>query len=99
MTNPTSNTTTDQNASKKEQAPNNDLVESKAHAQLGALEDDDEFEEFEAEEWEEANNEDQNDDSLWDDNWDDDDVEEDFYKIVQTESVQNTKVESQSMAM
>lgn len=49
MTNPTSNTTTDQDASKKEQVSNNDLVENKAHGQLGALEDDDEFEEFEAE--------------------------------------------------
>ncbi|KAF1805695.1 hypothetical protein FB192DRAFT_1364011 [Mucor lusitanicus] len=99
MTNPTSNTTTDQDASKKEQVSNNDLVENKAHGQLGALEDDDEFEEFEAEEWEEASNEDQNDDSLWDDNWDDDDVEEDFYKIVQAESTQNAKSESHSMAM
>ncbi|KAK4518610.1 60S ribosomal protein L15 [Mucor velutinosus] len=98
MTNPTSKTTTDQDASKKEEASNIDLVH-KAHGQLGALEDDDEFEEFEAEEWEETNNEDQNDDSLWDDNWDDDDVEEDFYKIVQAESSQNATAESQSMAL
>lgn len=49
MTNPTSNTTTDQNASKKEEASNDDLIENKTHGQLGALEEDDEFEEFEAE--------------------------------------------------
>ncbi|CAO3620864.1 unnamed protein product [Mucor fragilis] len=99
MTNPTSNSTTDQNASQKKEASSNDLIENKAHGQLGALEEDDEFEEFEAEEWEETNNEDQNDDSLWDDNWDDDDVEEDFYKTVQAESSQNATAESQSMAM
>lgn len=49
MTNPTSNSTTDQNASQKKEASSNDLIENKAHGQLGALEEDDEFEEFEAE--------------------------------------------------
>ncbi|KAJ1982404.1 26S proteasome complex subunit SEM1 [Dimargaris xerosporica] len=45
--------------------------------QLGALEEDDEFEEFEAEDWNESE-EDKLDVHQWEDNWDDDDIEDDF---------------------
>ncbi|KAI7896903.1 DSS1/SEM1 family protein [Mucor mucedo] len=55
---------------------------AKKNGQLGALEEDDEFEEFVAEDWEE-NDEENLDDNLWDDNWDDDDVEEDFSVVLQ----------------
>ncbi|KAJ2723624.1 26S proteasome complex subunit [Coemansia sp. Benny D115] len=50
----------------------------------GALEDDDEFEEFEVEDWNE-DAEDKEDVSLWDDNWDDDDLEDDFSKQLRVE--------------
>lgn len=56
--------------------PENQKVE------LGLLEEDDEFEEFEAEDWNEnekdseaGNNQENN---LWEDNWDDDNVDDDF---------------------
>ena len=55
--------------------PENQKVE------LGLLEEDDEFEEFEADDWNEPekdtdlNNQEAN---LWEDNWDDDNVEDDF---------------------
>ncbi|KAK4512162.1 uncharacterized protein ATC70_013405 [Mucor velutinosus] len=53
-------------------------------AQLGALEEDDEFEEFAAEDWGE-NEEDPKDPHFWEDNWDDDDVEDDFSKQLRAE--------------
>jgi 26 proteasome complex subunit DSS1 len=62
-------------AAPAETKPENQKVE------LGLLEEDDEFEEFEAEDWNEAekdtdlNNQEAN---LWEDNWDDDNVEDDF---------------------
>ncbi|KAI8099552.1 DSS1/SEM1 family-domain-containing protein [Halteromyces radiatus] len=49
----------------------------KTGAQLGALEEDDEFEEFAAEDWAEED-EDKDDTHYWEDNWDDDDIEDDF---------------------
>ncbi|KAI7872298.1 DSS1/SEM1 family-domain-containing protein [Spinellus fusiger] len=52
--------------------------------QLGALEEDDEFEEFAAEEWRD-NEEDKDDAHFWEDNWDDDDIEDDFSKQLRTE--------------
>ncbi|KAI9314394.1 DSS1/SEM1 family-domain-containing protein [Dichotomocladium elegans] len=52
--------------------------------QLGALEEDDEFEEFAAEDWNEAD-EDLDDSHFWEDNWDDDDVEDDFSKQLRAE--------------
>ncbi|GAA5814599.1 hypothetical protein MFLAVUS_008098 [Mucor flavus] len=58
---------------------------AKKNGQLGALEEDDEFEEFEAEEWEDKDEE-QTDDNLWEDNWDDDDIEPDFATVLQNES-------------
>ncbi|KAJ1973213.1 26S proteasome complex subunit SEM1 [Dimargaris verticillata] len=51
--------------------------DAKPVPQLGALEEDDEFEEFEAEDWNESE-EDQLDVHQWEDNWDDDDIEDDF---------------------
>ncbi|OZJ04265.1 hypothetical protein BZG36_02471 [Bifiguratus adelaidae] len=45
--------------------------------QLGALEEDDEFEEFEAEDWG-TSEEDPQEAEAWENDWDDDDVEDDF---------------------
>jgi 26 proteasome complex subunit DSS1 len=65
-------------------ATSTDTAAVKPEAQkveLGLLEEDDEFEEFEADDWNEAekdsdvNNQEAN---LWEDNWDDDNVEDDF---------------------
>lgn len=72
---------------------------AKKNGQLGALEEDDEFEEFEAEginnhERQRKNftkqtiewedkDEEQTDDNLWEDNWDDDDIEPDFATVLQ----------------
>lgn len=48
--------------------------------ELGLLEEDDEFEEFEAEDWNESAEKDvdNQENNLWEDNWDDDNVEDDF---------------------
>jgi len=47
--------------------------------ELGLLEEDDEFEEFEAEDWNESEKEpEERETNLWEDNWDDDNVEDDF---------------------
>ena len=48
--------------------------------ELGLLEEDDEFEEFETEDWQQDEKEgaDQKDVNLWEDNWDDDNIEDDF---------------------
>ncbi|KAJ2505000.1 hypothetical protein GGF44_003813 [Coemansia sp. RSA 1694] len=51
---------------------------------MGALEEDDEFEEFEVEDWG-KDDEDSEDITLWDDNWDDDDLEDDFSKQLRVE--------------
>ncbi|KAG8908489.1 hypothetical protein FRB99_005847 [Tulasnella sp. 403] len=68
--------------------------------QLGALEEDDEFEEFPVADWDDSEtslahlskNTASNDpskpslgDTLWEDNWDDDDVEDDFSKQLREE--------------
>jgi 26 proteasome complex subunit DSS1 len=49
-------------------------------AELGLLEEDDEFEEFETEDWNEVDKDAENDKelNLWEDNWDDDNIEDDF---------------------
>jgi len=49
----------------------------KDKANLGSLEEDDEFEEFPVEEWVESN-QDEDEVNVWEDNWDDDNVEDDF---------------------
>ncbi|KAJ2354294.1 26S proteasome complex subunit [Coemansia sp. RSA 2618] len=51
---------------------------------VSALEEDDEFEEFDKEDWGE-NEEDKDDINLWEDNWDDDDLEDDFSKQLRVE--------------
>ena len=67
--------TTGKEAAADANKPENQKVE------LGLLEEDDEFEEFEAEDWNEAEknidsaNQEEN---LWEDNWDDDNIEDDF---------------------
>lgn len=55
-------------------APANNKVE------LGLLEEDDEFEEFETEDWNEVDKDAENEKelNLWEDNWDDDNIEDDF---------------------
>ncbi|KAI9592306.1 DSS1/SEM1 family-domain-containing protein [Syncephalis fuscata] len=63
-----------------------DLAEKTTLPQLGALEEDDEFEEFEAEDWNQ-NEEDAEDQQLWEDNWDDDDVEDEFAVQLRNELV------------
>ncbi|KAG2221017.1 hypothetical protein INT45_009266 [Circinella minor] len=65
--------------------------------QLGALEEDDEFEEFAAEDWGEAE-EDKDDAHYWEDNWDDDDVEDDFSKQLRAE-LEKVSKQPQPMAM
>ncbi|KAI8984164.1 26S proteasome complex subunit DSS1 [Mycotypha africana] len=57
--------------------------------QLGALEEDDEFEEFAAEDWGEYE-EDPADAHFWEDNWDDDDIEDDFSKQLRAELEKDT---------
>ncbi|TFY82570.1 hypothetical protein EWM64_g1436 [Hericium alpestre] len=61
-----------------------------AQPQLGVLEEDDEFEEFEVQDWDDSQTDvahlggaapgaaKSGGDKLWEDNWDDDDVEEEF---------------------
>ncbi|KAH3730895.1 26S proteasome complex subunit SEM1-like [Dreissena polymorpha] len=51
--------------------------DQKPKAELGLLEEDDEFEEFPAEEWKD-DKEDKEDVNVWEDNWDDDNVDDDF---------------------
>ncbi|KAI9230142.1 MAG: putative 26 proteasome complex subunit Sem1 [Piptocephalis tieghemiana] len=51
---------------------------------LGALEEDDEFEEFAVEDWGRGE-EDKEAPALWEDTWDDDDVEDDFSKQLREE--------------
>ncbi|KAI3661999.1 hypothetical protein MP638_005447 [Amoeboaphelidium occidentale] len=51
---------------------------------LGALEEDDEFEDFPAEDWEENEN-DKLDIKQWENNWDDDDVSDDFANQLRAE--------------
>ncbi len=53
---------------------------TKDKVELGLLEEDDEFEEFETEDWNEIDKDGENEKeiNLWEDNWDDDNVEDDF---------------------
>ncbi|ORZ02932.1 DSS1/SEM1 family-domain-containing protein [Syncephalastrum racemosum] len=66
--------------------------------QLGALEEDDEFEEFAAEDWGE-DAEDKSDAHFWEDNWDDDDIEDDFSKQLRAELENVSKQQPQPMNM
>jgi 26 proteasome complex subunit DSS1 len=66
--------TTQQQKQDQAQTATNSKVE------LGLLEEDDEFEEFETEDWNETGKEAENEEevNLWEDNWDDDNIEDDF---------------------
>ncbi|KAI8324909.1 hypothetical protein GQ54DRAFT_308892 [Martensiomyces pterosporus] len=63
----------------------------------GALEEDDEFEEFEVEDWNE-DAEDKEDVALWDDNWDDDDLEDDFSKQLRVELEKASQPEAMAVS-
>ncbi|KAJ1963244.1 hypothetical protein GGI12_002165 [Dipsacomyces acuminosporus] len=81
---------------KTEQQPSVDPAAQKLPTS-GALEEDDEFEEFEAEDWNE-DSEDKEDIALWDDNWDDDDLEDDFSKQLRTELEKVSQPEAMSVS-
>ena len=51
---------------------------------IEAIEEDDDFEEFDPAKWE-AHDEDAEDTQQWQDNWDDDDIEDDFTKNLRAE--------------
>ena len=51
---------------------------------IEAIEEDDEFEEFDPSKWD-AHDEDAEDAQQWQDNWDDDDIEDDFTKNLRAE--------------
>ena len=61
-------------------APSTSSAAQNNKVELGLLEEDDEFEEFEAEDWNENDKDAENNNelNLWEDNWDDDNVEDDF---------------------
>ncbi|XP_071960687.1 26S proteasome complex subunit SEM1-like [Antedon mediterranea] len=72
-----------------------DKKKSDKKVDLGLLEEDDEFEEFQAEEWNE-DEEDSEDVNVWEDNWDDDVVEDDFSQQLRAElQIQGNKVNQQ----
>jgi len=73
-----------------------DKIEQKEEAprevpQLGALEEDDEFEEFPQNDWDESETSLAKDgttqppETYWEENWDDDDIEDDFSKQLRDE--------------
>ncbi|KAJ2772940.1 26S proteasome complex subunit [Coemansia nantahalensis] len=55
-----------------------------AQQQAGALVEDDEFEEFEAEDWD-KDEEAEEDVALWDDTWEEDDLDDDFSQQLRAE--------------
>jgi len=58
----------------------------KAKSNLGALEEDDDFEEFPTEDWTTEDNASSGDAmQVWEDDWDDDDVEDDFSHQLRSE--------------
>ncbi|ORX70171.1 hypothetical protein DL89DRAFT_153351 [Linderina pennispora] len=63
----------------------------------GALEEDDEFEEFEVEDWS-PDAEDKEDATLWDDNWDDDDLEDDFSNQLRVELAKGSQPEAMAVS-
>ncbi|KAG9046806.1 hypothetical protein FS837_003625 [Tulasnella sp. UAMH 9824] len=91
----------DNSSKSKDQTPAPDAPADQSKVpQLGALEEDDEFEEFPAADWDNSEttlanltkNSASSDpskptavDQLWEDNWDDDDVEDDFSKQLREE--------------
>ncbi|KAJ2278327.1 hypothetical protein EV176_001832, partial [Coemansia sp. RSA 451] len=73
-----------QKAQDKTEATQMSVEPTAAKPTVAALEEDDEFEEFETEDWGEMD-EDKEDANLWDDNWDDDNLEDDFSKQLRAE--------------
>ncbi|WWD18749.1 hypothetical protein CI109_103203 [Kwoniella shandongensis] len=78
-------------------------AEKKALPKLGALEDDDEFEDFPATDYG-GNIQDAlkkagagPNDNLWEDNWDDDDVEDDFTKQLRTAIQERAGAQDETM--
>lgn len=59
---------------------------------IEAIEEDDDFEEFEHDQWG-PEDEDKEDAQQWQDNWDDDDIEDDFTKNLRAELSANSKPE------
>jgi len=84
VTQQTDNTSDDKQQQQQEQTP----PQKDSIPQLGALEEDDEFEEFTAEDWNET--EEDQETHLWEDNWDDEDVEDDFSKQLRAEITKNS---------
>ncbi|KAJ1859280.1 hypothetical protein GGH12_004005 [Coemansia sp. RSA 1822] len=73
-----------QKAQDKPEAAQSSVEPTAVKPTVAALEEDDEFEEFEKEDWGEMD-EDKEDVNLWDDNWDDDNLEDDFSKQLRVE--------------
>lgn len=71
---------------KKSEKKEKDLKTSKKDlkSDLGALEEDDDFEEFPAEDWE-ASDEVAEDMQVWEEDWDEDNVEDDFSQQLRAE--------------
>ncbi|CAD6563628.1 MAG: split hand foot malformation (ectrodactyly) type 1 [Tremellales sp. Tagirdzhanova-0007] len=79
-----------------------EIEEKKKLPQLGALEDDDEFEDFPANvegsgKFADALNNNAPGDHLWEDNWDDDDIEDDFTKQLRTAINERNGVADEAM--
>jgi len=66
------------------------MAEEKEAVEL--LEEDDEFEEFQADEWEEA----KDDEQLWQDDWDDDDTTDDFMQQLRAQIDQHKEQEGRA---
>lgn len=85
-------TNQDPKSSKKEESTSTSTFkqnDSKAFL-IEAIEEDDEFEEFNPAKWD-ASDEDKEDAQQWQDNWDDDDIEDDFTKNLRGELTKNAK--------
>jgi 26 proteasome complex subunit DSS1 len=89
-TQPTDNNSSDKDKQQQQQQQQKqeDQPQKESIPQLGALEEDDEFEEFTAEDWNET--EEDQETHLWEDNWDDEDVEDDFSKQLRAEITKNS---------
>merc|ERR1711978_36305 len=68
--------------------------EKEKKSNLGALEEDDDFEEFPTEDWT-VEDENADDMHVWEDDWDDDDVEDDFSQQLRSELAKHGHVKKQ----
>ncbi|XP_002156336.1 26S proteasome complex subunit SEM1 isoform X1 [Hydra vulgaris] len=71
-------------SSGKDSKQKKDLKDNEKKFDLGALEEDDDFEEFPTEDWTEKN-ENAEDLHVWEDDWDDDNIEDDFSQQLRAE--------------